>query len=960
MSLVALVRDLRAEARRTNERRLVVLHGSREACYERAAAVFAASGVDRGKAVLVGERDVLPVERVAPDRTEALLGMTTGTAVFDAHDRCSPNALGRVVGTVDGGGLMVLLAPPLGEWPNRRDGFDASLAVFPYDATAVSGAFRRRLVSLLRTHPGIEIVNADSGAVERKGLTDPAPRLPARRSRGPLSKAPGPTTPTGPMEEGSTRLDPGTGIKPGEPDESDELDDRTESGDRAREPFPEAVYERCLTDDQARCVRAFERLGTRGSPTDRTAEWSPVAIVAEADRGRGKSSAAGLAAGALAANGREVCVTAPSYRASAELFARAAGVLSDLGRTVMTDDEAAPRSLDVGRRDDRSGDQGTDGDVGGGGDGGISVANGGSIRYLPPAATADLVASDHGSGSGSGSGPDSGSGFGGGGGSDIDGDSGVDSSGPDVVFVDEAAGLPVSLLRRLLAAERIAFTTTVHGYEGAGRGFATRFRESLAASDHDLYEVRLDDPIRYAAGDPIEVWLFRTLLLDARPPVASLVADARPEAVAYERLSTADLLADGQLLRECFGLLVAAHYRTEPNDLARLLDAPNLAARALSYRGHVVSVCLLAREGGLPAARRREIYDGARIAGHMLPDLLTSQLRDEQAGGPRGLRVLRIATHEACRSRGLGSLLLDRVHAELDGEPEETERVAGTARASPTRGSENAEDVASESAGNDRSEDGCDGDSDSDDSKRLGPADWLGAGYGATPQLIDFWRRNDFRTVHVSTTRNERSGENSAVMLRALTDRGRDLAARHARWFVRRFPAVLSDALSGLDPDVARGALRAAGASVDPDLSAHDWGVVRGAAHGSGLYDTDPAPFRRLALAYFTDLALADSALADPEGSDSDSERAGLDRSSADADPDDSDDKGESNTVLSTREERLLVCRVFQARPAERVAARLGYESERQCLRALGDAYAMLVSRYDDEATRAERNRDGT
>jgi len=98
------------------------------------------------------------------------------------------------------------------------------------------------------------------------------------------------------------------------------------------------------------------------------------------------------------------------------------------------------------------------------------------------------------------------------------------------------------------------------------------------------------------------VWAFRALLLDARPPVEPLVDDATPESVDYRRLEAAEALADERLLREAFGLLVLAHYRTEPNDLARLLDAPNLEARALTHDGHVVSVALLAREGN---SRRR-------------------------------------------------------------------------------------------------------------------------------------------------------------------------------------------------------------------------------------------------------------------------------------------------------------------------------------------------------------------
>jgi len=45
-------------------------------------------------------------------------------------------------------------------------------------------------------------------------------------------------------------------------------------------------------------------------------------VVAEADRGRGKSSAAGIAAGALALSGADVLVTAPAFRNAAEVFAR--------------------------------------------------------------------------------------------------------------------------------------------------------------------------------------------------------------------------------------------------------------------------------------------------------------------------------------------------------------------------------------------------------------------------------------------------------------------------------------------------------------------------------------------------------------------------------------------------------------------------------------------------------------
>ena len=726
------VKRLRAEARAAGERRLVVVTGTPADTRDCARELLAAADLE--SVAHVGPTADLGT-RIPLDRTDMLLGSTYEAVVLDCHEACRPNAIGRAVGAVDGGGLFLMLTPPLDDWPTRRDAFDASLAVQPYGIDAVSGNFRQRLIQTLRAHRAIAIVDAD-GTVRQSGLTDPAPRRPQTRSSPP-----------------------------------------TESR------FPEWAYAACRTDDQMRALEALEALCD-----------PETAVVVDANRGRGKSSVAGLAAASLATAGDDVLVTAPVARAAETLFARAREHLSSADGTEGVDE--------------------------------ITAESAGRIRFEPPSVAATL--------------PDD----------------------PDHVVVDEAAGVGVDVLEDLLDAGRVAFTTTVHGYEGAGRGFSVRFRDRLAESPLAVTEVSLTEPIRYAPGDPIEVWSFRALALDARPPVEPLVTAATPETVTYRQLSPAELLADERLLAETFGLLVVAHYRTEPNDLARLLDAPNVTVHALLQAGHVVAVALVAREGGLSADTRASLYAGGQIRGHLIPDVLTHQLRDEAAGRPVGHRVLRIATHDAVRSRGLGSQLLDAVRDDVDG-------------------------------------------------------DWLGAAFGATPQLCRFWRQNDFRTVHLGTARNERSGERSAFVLDPGTPAGETLCARHTEWFHRRAPATFSDALSDADPAVIRAACRGAAGPPPLELSEREWQFLAAVPEGVAVYETAPRPVRRLVYRH----------LVAPE------------------------------TAVPDRTERLLVYKCLQAASWAAAAERFDFPSPRTCKKALGEAVGELVAAYGDRTVADERAR---
>jgi tRNA(Met) cytidine acetyltransferase len=728
---------------------MIVLTGSPEVTVDAAVQVLTAAQIPIEERTVVSNRQIASAKQLALTESSALLGTTWTGIVLDCHGETRPNAIGHAVGAVDGGGLLLLLTPPLDKWPDAPDKTAKSLAAPPFRKSQVTGRLRRRLAKTLCSHRGIAIYDATTETLERDGLTHPAPTL-------------------------RTQL-------------TDE--EKRESYGNC---FQAAAYDACLTTDQCEALNTLEALQT------------PNFVVLTANRGRGKSSAAGLAAGSLALMGERVLVTAPTAQNAQEVLARSAELL---------------RSVDcLGQSVEQR----------------VSSTNGGAVTFLEPTQAANKLTEY------------------------------------SAAIVDEAAALPVDTLTAFLTGPPAAFVTTVHGYEGTGRGFDVRFRDRLEETKRDVHDVTMAEPIRYAGGDPIEVWAFHALLLDARPPAEQLVADATPSTTAYSTLSPESLLTNENRFKQLFGLLVLAHYRTEPDDLARLLDAPNIAIRALLHEGHVVAVALVAREGGLSADRRRRMYEGRRVRGNMLPDLLTSQLRDEQAAKPIGVRVLRIATHHAVRSRGLGSKLIHAIASEM-------------------------------SAGG----------------PWPGAVDYLGVGYGATPDLLRFWCANGFQSVHLSTTVNDRSGEHSALMIRPLTMAGQNLCNRSMAFLLSRFPSVLGDALRTADPDVVRGVLAGIDLPVTVELTEREWRVVASAAYGPGMYDADPRPFRRLAVKALV----------------------------------------EDGEELGATSERLLVRKVLQAWEWDRAAEDLSYISKRAVMRALGDAYQPLVDQYGTAAAHVEADR---
>lgn len=360
------------------------------------------------------------------------------------------------------------------------------------------------------------------------------------------------------------------------------------------------------------------------------------------------------------------------------------------------------------------------------------------------------------------------------------------------LLVDEAAALPVARLGHWLRRfGRVALATTVHGYEGTGRGFELRLRGLLDRLAPDWRRVELAEPVRFAAGDPLEALQFALLALDADP----VAPDPQAPPVA-EPIPAATLAADETALRALFGLLVSAHYQTRPSDLVRMLDDPAMRVWHLGPARAPLACALCIDEGGLDAGLAADLVAGTRQPpGQQGPGVLARRLGLEAGARMRSVRISRITVHPQVRRRGLGRQLVDAV---------------------------------------------------AEDARRRG-AGLLTSNFGATPDLIAFWHRAGALPVRLGLTREAASGEHSAFVLRALDAEGEALQARARAEFAAEFPDQLADALDGIEPPLVRALLTSADAPAQPSTT--DRERTRRWARGELPLEACPGALRRALLA---------------------------------------------------------------------------------------------------------------
>ena len=485
--------------------------------------------------------------------TQNVLGNTYGMCVLQDFEAINPNLLARTIETVEGGGLVVVLLSTL---TSLTQLYEVSMDVHARFRTQshqeVVGRFNERMVLSMAHNPNCVLMDDELNV------------LPTSTLVGQIK----------PSSSGATIL--GGGKSQELEDLCDTLADTQPAG---------TLVSLCRTIDQAKSLVTF-----LDSASEKTLR-STVALTAA--RGRGKSAALGLAiSGALALGYSNIFVTSPSPENLKTLFGFVVKGLDNMDYKEHIDyniiESTNPNLNKVIIRVD------------------VFRQHRQTVQYVLPQHSAKIAQVSHHSSPPLPSitfiapKPRIFDPF------DMNARTDVPSPWPvppqaELLVIDEAAAIPLPIVRSLLGPYLVFLCSTVNGYEGTGRSLSLKLLKelrgggsqskkadkfansqevkSIAAHSRNFREITLDEPIRYAAGDPMEGWLHELLCLDAAdhvPPIPSRLP--HPDECELFYVSKDTLFsyhkATEKFLQQVMSLYVASHYRNTPNDILLMSDAP--------------------------------------------------------------------------------------------------------------------------------------------------------------------------------------------------------------------------------------------------------------------------------------------------------------------------------------------------------------------------------------------------
>ncbi|XP_074650514.1 RNA cytidine acetyltransferase-like [Tubulanus polymorphus] len=416
----------------------------------------------------------------------------------------------------------------------------------------------------------------------------------------------------------------------------------------------------------------------------------------------------------------------------------------------------------------------------------------------------------------------------------------------ELVCIDEAAAIPLPLVKNLLGPYLVFMSSTINGYEGTGRSLSLKLIQQLRQSSatfggnekqvkaltaaaekssdklgagRSLHEITLNESIRYASEDPVEKWLYNVLCLDASnitwinsgcpvPASCDLYYVNRDTLFSYHKASEA-------FLQRIMALYVSSHYKNTPNDLQLLSDAP--AHHIFCLLGPVdpnqtslpevlcvLQVCL---EGEINKQTvMNSLARGQRASGDLIPWTISQQFQDHDFPTLSGARIVRIATHPHYQGMGYGSRAMQLLQEYYEG------KVVSLTDDDQAEKLQQVHTVTGEVKGLQEET--------IKPRKNLPPLllklserepekiQYLGVSFGLTASLLKFWKRSGFAPVYLRQTPNDLTGEHSCIMLKGLNDDADETEEQHwlhAYWtdFRRRFVSLLSYEFSKFLPGMS-------------------------------------------------------------------------------------------------------------------------------------------------------------
>ncbi len=555
-----------------------------------------------------------------------------------------------------------------------------------------------------------------------------------------------------------------------------------------------ALVGKCRTLDQAKAVVSF--LDAASEKTLR----STVALTAA--RGRGKSASLGLAiAGALALGYSNIFVTAPSPENLRTLFEFVFKGLDELDYKEHLDyDLVESTNPAFGKAIVRVN---------------VYRSHRQTVQYVQPQHYAKLAQAE-------------------------------------LLVIDEAAAIPLPIVKEMLGPYLIFLCSTVNGYEGTGRSLSLKLIQQLrmtggnvggaanknirnrpddgadaapSSAGRTFREIVLHEPIRYSPGDVIESWLNKLLCLDAAeyvPPVPTRLPHPDECELYYvER----DTLFSGHAASEAFlqrvmSLYVSSHYRNTPNDLLLLADAPAHHLYVLlgpvdeskSSLPDILAVIQVALEGAVSRkSARASLAAGQLPQGDLLPWTIGQQFQDAEFPGLSGARIVRIAVHPEIPRAGYGSKAVALLKRYFEGsmsalsEDEDADEDAGDGVGTKARKSGKKAYSGTKAAESTLL------------TEALGPRanlpplltdlphrppeqlHYLGTSFGLTQELYNFWKKNGYLPLYLRQTPSEVTGEHTILMLNPLKagEFGVETSGSWLDPFVRDFRQRFQSLLSG-------------------------------------------------------------------------------------------------------------------------------------------------------------------